>query len=277
MKKILFIFILLFFIVIKGHATGQVAELLSFDNKSWSMFYCPLDMVEQAEEWHKSNDFEKNCWNTGCWRGYIGHWSIINNKLILTEVVREKSTTDSLNRSRCVYVELPHVFKCYSKYATPQGIFASWVNDTIRIGRGRLIRYNHMAFDRNQEEEAFLIIKKGIVTKVKYFHNRIVQGHSMQDFGKAIIHDSISWNGISDNVHRFLFRMKVNHDMNGHIDSFDLKFYKLTPEQEMIMKPRILELVSRHRNDILVMQILGKYVTETYTFPIVRPKKDWVE
>ena len=80
MKKILFIFILLFFIVIKGHATGQVAELLSFDNKSWSMFYCPLDMVEQAEEWHKSNDFEKNCWNTGCWRGYVGHWSIINNK-----------------------------------------------------------------------------------------------------------------------------------------------------------------------------------------------------
>lgn len=33
MKKIHFIFILLSFIVIKGHATGQVAELLSFDDK----------------------------------------------------------------------------------------------------------------------------------------------------------------------------------------------------------------------------------------------------
>jgi hypothetical protein len=47
-----------------------------------------------------------------------------------------------------------------------------------------------MAFDRNQEEEALLIIKKGIVTKVIYFHNRIVQGNSMQDFGKAIVHET---------------------------------------------------------------------------------------
>ena len=67
----------------------------------------------------------------------------------------------------------------------------------------------------------------------------------MLDFGKVIIHDSISWNGISDNVHRFLFRMKVNHDENGHVDSFDLKFYKLTPEQEMIMKGHLQKSVDK--------------------------------
>jgi len=274
MKKIIFTLILLAFVAMPGHATGQTPEVLSFDGNSWSMFYCPLDMVKQTKKWHKSKDFKKNAWTTGCWRGYIGHWSIIDNKLILTEAVWEEAVTDSLKITKFVEVKLPRVFKYYSKYATPQGIFASWVNDTIRIGRGDCIRYVHMGFDRNLEEEAYLIIKKGVVKKVEYFHNRIIQGRRIEDFVKAINNDSISWNGIPENVNRFFFSMKVNHDENGHIASFDLNFYKLTPEQEAIMKPRVLELVGRHRNDIPVMHILGKYVSEIYTLPILRHKKD---
>lgn len=274
MKKILFILILLTFVAMPGHATGQTPEVLSFDGNSWSMFYCPLDMVKQAESWHKSQDFKENGWNTGCWRGYIGHWSIIDNKLILTEAVWEEAVTDSMKRTKFVEVKLPRVFKYYSKYVTPQGIFASWVNDTIRIGRGNWIRYVHMGFDRNLEEEAYLIIKKGIVKEVEYFHNRIVQERRIEDFLKAINDDSLSWDNIPDSVNRFFFRMKVNYDENGSIASFDLDFYKLTPEQEAIMKPRVLELLSRHSNDIPVMYILGKYVTEIYTLPILRHKKD---
>jgi len=171
-------------------------------------------------------------------------------------------------------VKLPRVFKYYSKYATPQGIFASWVNDTIRIGRGNWIRYVHSDFYRSLEEEALLIIEKGVVKKVEYFHNVIVQGRSIEDFVKAINNDSLSWDGISENVNRLIFGMKVNHDEYGYCASFDLTFYKLTPEQEAIMKPRVLELLGKHRNDIPVMHILGKYVTEIYTLPILRHKKD---
>ena len=274
MKKVLFILILLTFVKMPGHATGQTAEILSFEGNSWSMFYCPLDMVKQTKKWHKSQDFQTNSWNTGCWRGYVGHWSIIDNKLILTEAVREEAVTDSLHRTKMVDKKLLRVFKCYSKYVKPQGIFASWVNDTIRIGRGKQVRYNHMGFDRNMEEEAFLIIEKGVVKETKYFHNGIIQGRSVENFAKVISNDTISWDGISENVNSFFFWMKVNPDENGHIASFDLTFYKLTPEQEDIMKPRVLELVNRHRNDIPVLQILGKYVTDIYTFPISRHKKD---
>ena len=274
MKKILFTLILLTFVALRGHATDQTPEVLSFDGNSWSMFYFPLDMVKETETWHKSQDFKDNSSNTGCWRRYIGHWSIIDNKLILTEAVREKAVTYSLHRTKYVDVKLSRVFKYYSKYATPQGIFASWINDTIRIGRGNLIRDLFIGCDPNLEEEALLIIEKGVVKKVEYFHNGIVQGRSIDDFLKAINNDSLSWDGISKKVNRLIFEMKVNHDENGHISSFDLTFYKLTPEQEAIMKPRVLELLGKHRNDIPVMHILGKYVSEICTLSIFRHKKD---
>ena len=274
MKKILFTLILLTFVALRGHATDQTPEVLSFDGNSWSMFYFPLDMVKETETWHKSQDFQKNSWTTDCYRGYTGHWSIIDNKLILTEAVWEKAVKDSLHRTQFVEVKLPRVFKYYSKYATPQGIFASWGNDTIRIGRGNWIKYVHSDFNRSLEEEALLIIEKGVVKKVEYFHNVIVQGRSIDDFLKAINNDSLSWDGISENVNRLIFRMKVNHDEYGYSASFDLTFYKLTPEQEAIMKPRVLELLGKHRNDIPVKHILGKYVTEICTLPILRHKKD---
>ncbi len=64
------------------------------------------------------------CISSGCWRGYIGTWTIINDSLFL------KSLEPSCGLEK--YEGNPYALeKIFNDKVTPNGIFAYWVNDTF--------------------------------------------------------------------------------------------------------------------------------------------------
>lgn len=64
------------------------------------------------------------CISSGCWRGYMGTWTIVNDSLFLKSLI----PSCSLDKYEGNPYSLEKVFK---NKVTPNGVFAYWVNDTL--------------------------------------------------------------------------------------------------------------------------------------------------
>jgi hypothetical protein len=87
---------------------------------------------------------------TALWRGYVGTWEIVNDRLYLVELC---GTLEDGSR-----VTLETVFSGY-----PKRVFAHWYSGTLRIPQGKLLQYVHMGYGSTYERDVFLDLKKGVV------------------------------------------------------------------------------------------------------------------
>lgn len=180
MKKILFA-ILLFVLPVMTKATSQIAEKIIINGEKWDLLHCPiaLDSIlyEKVEELTSKNTEH----STGCYRGYIGTWELKNDRLFLRNISFDlwddgKVAADSTNL----------VWELFEPYRTDEGIFASWVTDTLRIGRGEWLEYDDWGFDRNYEQESFLVIERGVILNRKDYRNYKKEGVSWRDIEKSL-------------------------------------------------------------------------------------------
>ena len=180
MKKILYTIILLL-ISLTASATGQEAEKIIIDGKSWDLLYCPIELdttlsngirrilpdtvMIDGEKWKRIE------W-TSNWRRYIGEWEIKEGKLYLRdiyiEIGREVNGKHKFGEAKLPYDSYKDIF---SDYLTEDGILALWVSDTLRAGKGGLVDYFHAGFDRTYEEEYILSVAKGVITDKSLYYN----------------------------------------------------------------------------------------------------------
>ena len=100
--------------------------------------------------------FESNC--TALWRGYVGSWEIVEDRLYLVEL--NGTLEDGSEAS------LATVFPGF-----PDRVFAHWFTGTIRIPQGRMLEYVHMDYLSIYERDLLLEIKKGVVINTSIRNN----------------------------------------------------------------------------------------------------------
>lgn len=124
--------------------TAQITEKLVYNDEEYNMASLPL------EPYLKRHGFEFYAWCTACWRGYVGSWEVVDNKLYLTEFTGWQPGSDK-------NVELDYLFPSQEK------VFAEWFSGEIRIPHGEMLAYVHMGFASVYEKDLFLKFVNGVM------------------------------------------------------------------------------------------------------------------
>ncbi len=139
--------------------TAQIGEKLIYDGRKVSMCTEPLSDYF-AFGGHRA-EFEFTC--TALWRGYVGTWEIVNERLYLVGL------TGTLKDGRDATLET--VFPGYS-----DRVFAHWYSGTLRIPEGKQLEYVHSGYDSTYERDRFLKIENGVVVGSRVRQNGDADG-----------------------------------------------------------------------------------------------------
>lgn len=107
--------------------------------------------------------FKYNC--TALWRGYVGSWEIVNDRLYLVGLrgTLEDGTEASL---ATVFPEFP------------DSVFAHWYSGTIRLPKGKQLKYVHMGYGSTFERDLLLDVERGVVVTTHMRYNRVPESGS---------------------------------------------------------------------------------------------------
>ena len=100
--------------------------------------------------------FDCNC--SALWRGYVGHWEIVEDRLYLIGLAG--SLADGTD------VILATVFPDF-----PDRVFAHWYSGTIRLPQGKQLEYVHAGFGSIYQWDLFLDIDRGVVVATRLRQN----------------------------------------------------------------------------------------------------------
>ncbi len=126
--------------------TAQVRERLIYQGRSVSMCTEPLNDYFVLAGYQPA--FSINC--TALWRGYVGVWEIVNDRLYMVSL--EGTLEDGSSAS------LETIFPGY-----PDRVFAHWYSGALRIPEGELVEYVHIGYASVYEQDRFIEIENGIV------------------------------------------------------------------------------------------------------------------
>jgi hypothetical protein len=136
--------------------TAQVPETLKYKGQELALTEEPL------------NDYlflsgvklELESPHTGLWRGYVGSWEIIDDRLYLTGLRGTFSDGSCLT--------LANLFPDF-----PGRVFAHWYTGTLRIPQGRQLKYVHMGYASVYERDLLLDVERGAVVKTTVRRNSV--------------------------------------------------------------------------------------------------------
>jgi hypothetical protein len=96
--------------------------------------------------------------HTALWRGYVGTWGIVDDRLYLVDLMGWAKSGGK--------VGLDFLFPgCRTR------VFAHWANGLLRATRGKRIRYVHAGFGSVYEHDLLLQFHKGILKSVAMRNN----------------------------------------------------------------------------------------------------------
>lgn len=102
------------------------------------------------------------------WRGYIGTWEIIEDRLYLIELSGEL-----LDGSKA---SLETFFPGF-----PHRVFAHWFTGTLYIRQGKLLSYVHMGYASIFERELLIEVEQGVVQSTRTAENGKAEDDAPED------------------------------------------------------------------------------------------------
>lgn len=134
--------------------TAQIAEKLRYRGEDVAMLTNPLTLYFAMGGFNPR--FMSG--STALWRGYVGNWEIVNQRLYLIGLrgTLENGTEASL---ATIFPEFP------------ERVFAHWYSGTIRIPQGNLLKYVHMGYSSIYEWDFFLDVERGVVVSTRVHYN----------------------------------------------------------------------------------------------------------
>lgn len=127
-RKVLLLIAFIFFSIINLKATEQVSDLLIIKNDTFFLKTFPLEKL-LTEKRIRKRPFEYNndygFPHTGCYRGYIATWKVIDDKLFLLKVEKADDTNET--------IDLSDYFKSigYTPNLIDGFVQADWYSDTL--------------------------------------------------------------------------------------------------------------------------------------------------
>ena len=136
--------------------TAQFGEILRYRDEDVSLCTEPLGSYF-AMGGHNPG-FQKI--STALHRGYVGNWEIVDGRLYLVKI---EATLMSLREAT-----LEDVFPGFG-----DRVFAHWYSGTLRIPRGKLLRYVHGGWGSVYERDEMVPIERGVVRGSWVRHNSL--------------------------------------------------------------------------------------------------------
>ena len=180
MNKKTIITIFLFLTSLTTYATGQDGDVVYIDGTQWVLLGQPIS--RDTVLWRQVRAaIPQHVTISSNWSGFTAFWSIRQNTLCLDSIQYLRSFADNKSQPESIPAEtLQRVFK---NYFDGKQIVAGWLKGDIRVARGKMLYYQHYAYERNYEEEQIISVDQGKVTGVKTFHNFVVDGFSFDQVG----------------------------------------------------------------------------------------------
>lgn len=129
--------------------TAQMPESLLFEGETHAL--CSLPLLAYFELGGDKPNFISP--STACWRGYVGEWEVVNDRLYLVGL-----SGWILGKGR--FTGLDAVFPGF-----PHRVFAHWCSDVLRVPQGRRLKYEHAGFASQYERDLLLKFHRGILTE----------------------------------------------------------------------------------------------------------------
>ena len=141
--------------------TAQIAERLRYQGEDVAMYTNPLDNFFAMGG--VKPRFELT--STALWRGYVGTWEIVDDRLYLIEL-----------NGRLVGGADASLATFFPDF--PDRVFANWYSGTIRIPQGKQLKYVHMGYDSAFERDLYFELERGVVVASCVRHNGIADSES---------------------------------------------------------------------------------------------------
>jgi hypothetical protein len=142
--------------------TAQFSEALLIDAEAVGICTNPLDSYFSLGGKRPAFDWR---YSTALWRGCIGTWEIVDERLYLT-----KLTCYLEGGTEATLVD---VFPGY-----PDRVFAHWYTGTLRIPKGERLKYVHMGYSSTYEKDLLFDVEKGVLQQRRIRENEMPQEDS---------------------------------------------------------------------------------------------------
>jgi hypothetical protein len=144
--------------------TAQIAEKLRYQGEDLAMCTNPLN--DYFAMGGLDPCFESNC--TALWRGYVGRWEIVGDRLYLLEL--HGTLKDGTKAS------VSTIFPDF-----PERVFAHWYTGTIRIPLGKQLSYVHMGYGSTFERDMLLDLERGVLKNTRVRQNGTAEAKNAPD------------------------------------------------------------------------------------------------
>jgi hypothetical protein len=126
--------------------TAQISERLIFEGQEVALLSNPLN--DYFALGGSNPEFQST--STALWRGYVGTWEILNDRLYLVELSGTLKSGDDAT--------LESVFPGFK-----DRVFAHWFSGRLRIPQGKRLEYVHMGYASTYERDVLLTLQNGVV------------------------------------------------------------------------------------------------------------------
>jgi hypothetical protein len=144
--------------------TAQIPECLLYEGIEHAMCTNPLD--DYFAMAGNSPPFESP--SPALWRGYVGRWEIVNDRLYLVGLNGTLEDGSEFTQAS--------IFPDF-----PERAFAHWYTGTVRVPQGRQIKYVHMGYRSTFERDLLLKINRGVVVSTCIRHNGEAQDGQLSE------------------------------------------------------------------------------------------------
>jgi len=135
-----------------------MGDILVYKGERVSIYTNPLEMYFSDKNPRPNDLFPSVC--TASWRGYQASWKIEDGYLYLERLVEGTCGPDAK--------EIP-LEKVFPDQKGP--VKATWFTGSLRIPRGKQLKYVHMGYESVYEKELFITIEAGKVVKEETIDN----------------------------------------------------------------------------------------------------------
>jgi hypothetical protein len=199
-------------------STAQHPDVLYYQGDTFSIFSNPLEDY-YTEETRPEHFFPERvaCLSTGCWRGYIAHWTIENDILYL---VRIETCCWDKKRARA---NLSHLFGDKCIYGR---VKADWFTGGIMAPQGERIEYIHMGYESIYERELIFTFEKGHMVQDNVLDNtksKRSDYESDADKRNAFIFSHINWDQLPDSEEEVKLIAVLWTDPSGKIEGIEIR------------------------------------------------------
>lgn len=138
--------------------TAQFPEVLILDGQKHALCTEPLARYLRSA----SIDRVFGPSNSACWRGYIGTWEVVENRLCLTAIEGNLKSG-----------EIANLETIFPNATGP--VFAHWFSGVLRIPQGEVLEYVHGGYESTYERDLLLKFEAGVLVSQEIKVNGIAK------------------------------------------------------------------------------------------------------